>query len=392
MEFKAREPSSIVTDLEEKTRLVSLIREAAPPHDDFESGYRKPMEAFADWAQNLPACTEHHADPGGLARFAVQAGYYAMRLADGVVFGPDLGAEERRIVERQSRHAAFLAALVSAVALPHQYLDVRLADGEVWSEFSAPCGLGPWVRERGGQYVVAWRERAGEVARNVCAWLAGNLLMSYLVNMRRDVALAAMAAVCPSGPPQGAIAPMERIVRQALISSVDVEKQATQARYIPPAEVVLPGPEQLTSHGEEGASDALDAARKNTGQEQLQPPAASHTPSERSQASPPSQSELQLGDASSRQTVESLPAALKQLVEALAEDVRAKEALRKRVAWDDSGYLVVDQNLLGAYGMGPPAAVANALKKAHVAQDGNGRALRLVESVGELILPREKAA
>ncbi|MFY9329544.1 MAG: TraI domain-containing protein, partial [Georgfuchsia sp.] len=115
MEFKVEDAAVLVAELEEKTGLIGLLRQVSPSSGDFDELYVAPITGLADHVQRLPACAEHHGDPGGLLRHAVQSAYFALRLSDGAVFGANLPAEERRVVDRDSRRAAFLAALVSPV-------------------------------------------------------------------------------------------------------------------------------------------------------------------------------------------------------------------------------------------------------------------------------------
>ncbi len=397
MQFERREPAEILQDLEAATRLVSLVREAAPAHGDFEIEYLEPMKRLAAWVLELPLCPEHHAEPGGLVRHAIQAGYFALRLADGVVFGAELGAEARRVVEIQSRRAAFLASLGSTIALPHRHLTVRSADSELWSEFSRPLALSEWAAERGGAYAIAWRAEQAAQARNVAIWLAAEFVAPYMGSFRRDAALAAMAALSPDEAPSGAPGPLERIVRHALQSSAELARKREQARYAAPEQATLPNAQEIAAHvpgpPARGAQQPVAAPPLPQSAEPspaLQPAGAS---SANAQDGPEglAQSELHLEGGSVATRLAALPTGVRELLEALAEDIRTKEAVRRRVSWDDAGWLLLDQALLGGYGMGAPAAVAGLLKRARIAQDGNGRALRIVADIGEWLLPRKAA-
>lgn len=402
MQFSTRQPRELVADLEASSGLVSLVREASSAHEVFERDYGAPIEALADWVQALPACREHHCDPGGLLRYALQAGYYALRLADGVVFGAESGAEARRVIEIESRRAAFLAALGSSVVLAHQNLAVCSRDGEVWSEFSRPLALARWVSERGGSYSFNWRDDRTELPRALILWLAGKFVAPFLGGLRRDVAYATMAALCPHSAPQGAPPPLERIVRQALASSVEVAQRTQRARYARPTQVAVPSAAEVAAHVPEGPAAPIQDSYPEAKHEALRrarPPEPAERQTRPDGAAPgaqgakpgPAQSELHLEGGVS-EPLAPLPASMRELLDVLAEDIRTKENVRKRVRWDDSGWLVIDQNLLGGYGMGPAAGVAATLKKAKLAREGNGRTLHIVARIGELILPRSEAA
>lgn len=380
MEFHIRLPAQAVADLEAATGLISHLRSVAPTGGEgFDREFLAPISFFAGWVQDLPASPDHHSDPGGLLRHAVQSGYFALRLADGVVFGGQLPAETRRVVDRESRRAAFLAALASPIALPHRYLTVASPDGEAWSEFSAPSALREWAGERGGRYILSWRRAPSEPIRAVGVWMAGNILATHWGEMSREVVLSAMSAVAPEDTPLGQETPLQKIVRQALVKSAEAMRKMAAARYVAPENLVIPDAQSLDAHLPTPVSSMPKAA-------EAAPEPLPHTEPERHRSS---QTELQLPGGAATNPLAALSPMLRELIEAMAEDIRQKESVRRRVNWDETGqWLLVDQNLLGGYTM-PAQEVAAALKKAKLAKDGNGRSLRIVESVGRILLPKE---
>lgn len=386
MEFAVREPGRLVEELDERTQLISLLRDIALASEaGFEDEYLAPIRQLASWFLELPASPEHHSDPGGLLRHAVQSGYFALRLAEGAVFGGGLPAERRRVVDRESRRAAFLAALASPVALPHRFLIVSSPDGEVWSEFSSPAPLAQWAGERGGGYRIGWRHAPSPFVRSVAVWLAGNLLAPHWGAMSRDVMLGAMASVAPEDKPQGQETPLQKIVRQALAKSAEAAKRCAATQYVPPESMVVPTKEQLMAQASPPATQQPAKAPEPAAapEQEAAPPATGGQ-----RGTEPAQSELRLPGGSPANPLGGLSPTLRELLEALAEDIKHKEAVRRRVSWDETGnWLLVDTNLLGAYGMSANG-VASALRKAKVAEDGNGRSLRIVETVGQLLLPR----
>ena len=86
-----------------------------------------------------------------------------------------------------------------------------------------------------------------------------------------------------------------------------------------------------------------------------------------------------------------LSPAIRELFEALAEDIRKDDRVRVRVRWDDSRKgLLIDSRLIERYGMTGPG-VASALKKVKLAFDsGNSRSLLLATSIGDFLLPRSE--
>lgn len=384
MELAVKDAQAAVDALEAASGLVHLLRETVPSGTrDFDAEYLGPVRALAQWVLELPAAPDHHAEPGGLLRYAVQAGYFALRLAEGAVFGGEMAAETRRVVERESRRAAFLAALISPLCMPHRYLVVTSVQGEVWSEFSRPATLADWARERGNRYRIAWRQQPHEPARAVAVWLAGNLIGAHLNGMSDEVAREAMVALAPEERAQGQESALQKVVRQALAKSAETGRKAMRGSYNAPASVTTPSADELRSLAAPPPEPAVPSPKpaSHVG-EADRIAAANDSPA----TAVPAQPELVLAGGEVTSPTAALSPALRQLLDALREDIQAKEAVRRRLRWDEGGkWLLVDLNLLGAYGMAP-ASVASALKRARLAEDGNGRTLRLAQALGRMLV------
>ena len=196
--------------------------------------------------------------------------------------------------------------------------------------------------------------------------------------------LGAMASVAPEEKPQGQETPLQKIVRQALAKSAEAAKRSAAARYVPPDAPVIPTREELAAQASPPATAQTPKPTESAAQASEEGGAA---PDDRP-AGKPAQSELSLPGGSAADPLGALSPALRELLEALGEDIKRKEAVRRRVSWDETGnWLLVDTNLLGAYGM-TANGVASALRKAKVAEDGNGRSLRIVEAIGQVLLSK----
>ena len=378
MEFKVEAAAILVGELERKTGLVGLLRQVSPSTGDFDELYMAPIVELSDHVQQLPACPEHHADPGGLLRHAVQSAYFALRLTDGAVFGANLPAEERRVVDRDSRRAAFLAALVSPVVFPHRFLTVCSGEGECWSESAIPASLGQWSRTRGGSYVIGWRQQPAEHVRTLAAWLGGNLLAKYWGGLRQDVVVAAMSAIAPDEKPTGQEGPLQKIVRQALAKSVEMAKRAAAIEYVVP-DANIPSTTQVEA--------AIQRPQPPVGT-----PAPGSPPVVNSDVDPkisPMQQALELpGGEASEDPLSALTPAIRELFEMMAVDIAQDEKIRARVKWNDKG-LLIDTHLIEKYGM-TAAGVVSSLKKVKLASDsGNPRSILLTRNLGLVLLPAD---
>ncbi|MFN7693448.1 MAG: MobH family relaxase [Burkholderiales bacterium] len=159
--------------LDGNSSILRRLRQVASSSDaDFAARYLGPIESLANYILLLPASShEVFAGPGGLFRYCLEVGYYALQASDERIFTPNASVEVRHELEGRYRYATFLAGLLAEVSTPLASVVVTDAEGATWPKFTTP--LADWLAERRlTRYWVSWqsdrhREQRGAEASAV---------------------------------------------------------------------------------------------------------------------------------------------------------------------------------------------------------------------------------
>lgn len=91
------------------------------PRNAFDSYCRPLLRTYAEYVQKMPLMAQHFYDMGGAWSMGIHVALTASRVASQKIFFPNVGAEERRLLEPQCRYAAFVASLASGVAILNEH-------------------------------------------------------------------------------------------------------------------------------------------------------------------------------------------------------------------------------------------------------------------------------
>ncbi len=189
------------------------------------------LTQYAHYVHALPATrAEHHREPGGLLRFALETAHLAFRRADGRIFVHSSTTETANRKERVWRYAAFLGALCAPLGRIATALVVQDEAGrDVWNPYQQP--LWDWVSENHlRRYVVTWRsatDRRPKAAATV--WLTSRLLSNEVMTFlqeRDSASLEALLAVLNGAADE----PLGALVHEAQQAIIDQDLAASLAQ------------------------------------------------------------------------------------------------------------------------------------------------------------------
>lgn len=125
------------------------------PRNAFDSYCRPLLRTYAEYVQKMPLMAQHFYDMGGAWSMGIHVALTASRVASQKIFFPNVGAEERRLLEPQCRYAAFVASLASGVAILNEHALVREGD-DFYHPLTYGGSLHTWLQAH-ARAEVSWR-------------------------------------------------------------------------------------------------------------------------------------------------------------------------------------------------------------------------------------------
>lgn len=324
--------------------------------------FHEPIKAAAAMNLALPASREHHSEPGGALRLAVESGWASMRLAEQAAFAATEPAERRRKLEPQYRIAAFLAGLCSRLVLPSLALEISVA-GERWF-----CAMGPllgWMEAvRARQYEITWLATPLPHERALSGFCAAFVLPKPL-DLDQRVSIDLFSAIDPAPGQDGALA---RVVREAVARVEDADKKRLAMQYKAPEKAP-----------EESFVDAFERGFR-------QPAPRTETAAAGSATRDPSAQKARPDPAATEEERREDPACA-DLLRTLARQAERPE-VRNKLSWERDG-LSVPLSLLGDLGLSSEGALL-LLRRAGILVKKDGRRFVISEKAGARILPQAR--
>ena len=363
------------------SRLKFVDAAASISESKFDLGFVSPVRAVADWFADLPLAMDVWREPGGAVRASLETGYYAMRLAEGTVFGAQLSIEKRRGIEQQYRRAAYLAGLCSYLALRDERFSViKPSTGEVWSGSLIEEGsLTAWLG--GENYEITAKRSPATPDRSITVLHARAILTGAVLDgLESEVRAQLFGAIAPDPQKQGVSSPLERVVRAAVRQAHELESDAIKRSMNALVQADLSDEEMAAAVKQKGNATPVPA-----------PVIAPITPAE------PAHPELpvvETGDTVSKSAVvdpfAGLTAVTKQFCECLRKDIAKGESkVLEKVKWN-SGVLEIQKTLFAQkYGMPTPGAIVAELRRKEFTRPSSSDLLVLTKEFGRLLYPLE---
>jgi len=260
MDFSLRSSADLLKRIDAETGLLTRIRSSSEAKPEVFASYWQPLIAsVADYVQECPFEQVCFSEPGGLLRYALMAGYYALQIGNQQFFTGKHGAEKRRLLVPQYRFAVFFSTLAGIPATMHARMIVR-AGGNAWSPFAAQPSLSDWVRAQNARnFSVEWRLSELKVSpANAVAWAADIVGIGTWQNLAEEVAMLAHDAIYQVDPKTGE-SPVTTCVRQAYRTAREFETRAMTGRY--QASTL---PESVTPEAIQKFGEGLGAAAGST--------------------------------------------------------------------------------------------------------------------------------
>jgi conjugal transfer pilus assembly protein TraI len=394
MKFSLKKPEELLREVMASSGMLDHIRnESGCTAQQYADRYLEPMHRIASFVLEIPASAKHHKEPGGAIRFAVESGFFALRIADSTIFTANLSSEQRRDIEPQYRYGTFIAALCSNIHRSAAYFDIISDDGEVWSEFDGSISL--WLKKIGTKsYNLKWKSKPADTNKQVAMFLAKEILDSCCSHLNPQTIRDIIGSVAPDEVPSGHEPLMTRVVRQSLQTSIDMDIKRASLTYTEPANIPLPTAE-LVDKILPKASPPSESAPSQVVIEDYK--AAQHSGViEVKEPIPVAAPALELGKLPEIKEQDSadddnelfavLDPSVREMLIAIADDVRTGGRVAKRIKWEKDG-LSIPVELLGDYGLAS-SSVVSALKKVNGIRRKDGSIIVLDQKLGNKIMKR----
>ena len=238
MEFTAKSPSEVIRCVDERTGLIAQLETAAgTQRDEFANFYLPLVESLASYVLECPLERETYAEPGGALRFGLTSAIYALRHTTNKMFTGNLGSEQRRILDRQYRFAAFAASIASVPAIVHSNVLVRGGSPEdTWSPYHGSPHLSDWVSNvcADGKYLVNWHTDPVMISvANAVVYAVDIFKWGFWQRFSRIVVRDMFDSIAPETKGTNRDSPLLRTVRDGQSSAREYEKHAAIGPYVP---------------------------------------------------------------------------------------------------------------------------------------------------------------
>ncbi|MCU6502024.1 TraI domain-containing protein [Rugamonas sp. A1-17] len=218
--------------IEAAERVEEIKTAAGVPPQVFGNFYQPVLVAFAEATQTLPLSKTAFSHTGGAFEFGLIACMIALRYAKSQVFFPDVGSEERRVLEPQCRYAAFVATLSSAVAMVAQSVSIHTdSEDDDYHPLVCPVSLHRWLRINPAARM-KWKVGAQPLTSAQAAAIAARFIPNHLLDkFDLRVSLMIFGAIAPQGSSNGVETTIERVVRQTISKVIEHHVKEGLKRY-----------------------------------------------------------------------------------------------------------------------------------------------------------------
>lgn len=246
--------------LSESAEELETIRTAAGREEvHFDAYFLPVLKAYAAYVQRLPLTSTLFSDPGGAWEYGLIMSILTLRVAETKIFFMT-SSEERRILEKQARFAAFVAGLATGVALAAEHSRVTgKIDGEFdeYHALTAPGSLHSWLNVA-TQPDFRWRPDAPQLSRSECAAIAARFVPAGLLrNFDLRIGLMVFDAVLPREDQAGHESTLAKVVRLSAKGAQDTFIEREKSRFKLRAHTGASG----SGHDIQSISDALVASQ-----------------------------------------------------------------------------------------------------------------------------------
>lgn len=198
----------------------------------FRAFYQPVLRAFSEAVQQLPLAATVYGQPRGAFEFGLYTATVALRYAASQMFFPDIGSEERRILEPQCRYAAYVATLASVVAMISNNALIESTDRE--SEYHAlvcPVSLNKWLAINPDANFT-WRNAKQPLSAAEGAAIAARFIPTGLLNnFDIRVSLMIFGAIAPQLASNDIETTLARVVRQSIAKVAEHYIAQDKSRY-----------------------------------------------------------------------------------------------------------------------------------------------------------------
>lgn len=345
------------------------------------------IQTMASWFNSLPLNTVFYDEPGGGFRCCIESAYFVMRLAKDAIFTSEKSSNERRTLEPQFRQAAFIAAMVSWADEPFRHFDIVYGARQF---IPGQTDLTAYL-SGSDSFTLQNKVASQPASRQRTMAMASSIILPLIANMHDQVQDALFSAINPERLPQNSESVLQRVVRKGLGQAEEVERKSKNLLVKPADRTVssafmLQQAEAATRESMQAATATDDtvalAAPDDAPGARL--PAREQSAGERG-ASTDSQSalfEAPLG-------LPEMPRQYHELFAYMAQDIREGKKNLDETRWTEGG-LTIPKKFFGGHGKSVSQCI-EPLRALKVIVGIDSSNVLLIASVGELLIPRNKA-
>lgn len=200
---------------------IDAIRTAAGLTQPQFDGLCMPLlRAYANRVQNLPFSRTVFSRPRGAWDCGLICATVAYQYASSVIFFPDIGAEERRVLERQCRYMCFIAALAACVSMVTGAARITAGDKEYHPLLSRQV-LNEWLASN-PDATFSWRPNTAALSSQACAAIAARFIPAGLLeDFDLRAVLMVFDAIALNAKLVGAESTLAKVVRESIKRVLD---------------------------------------------------------------------------------------------------------------------------------------------------------------------------
>lgn len=348
----------------------------------FESTHMPLIRHVANWFNSLPISKDLWEEPGGGFRCAVESTLFCVEQSRNAIFTAHLSSDLRRVQEPQYRYAAFVAGMLSWMEEPYRNFTI-IHDGMEFNPIVMPLTEALQVNPH---FEIKNRIQIDPPSRQMTLMYAANLLKIGFENIPNPEIRKSLAdAINPPRMRQGLESTLQATIRKGLLQAEECERSAKALifrggdREVTAVQIIdaLVAGNQVKTEDKNDVADAKATGNiSSLDSAPLQPASAQIEAKDK-----PKQGSLDIGG----QELAKLPAQIRELLGALAADIRSGDKDRKQVTKLGTGNYLVPRKFFIGYGRDVKRVIEDLRELKLVIGDEQNHIL-IIEQLGNLLL------
>lgn len=347
----------------------------------FDDTHMPLIRQVGKWFNSLPISKDLWEEPGGGFRCAVETTLFCVEQSRNAIFTAHLSSDLRKVQEPLYRYAAFVAGMLSWMEEPYRNFTV-IHGGMEFNPIVMPLTD---ALESDPHFEIKNRVQIDPPSRQMTLMYASGVLKLGFEHIPNPEIRKALAdAINPPRMRQGLESPLQATVRKGLLQAEECERTAkglifkSVDREVTPVQfideiIANTNPNKAGSNDEDGKVPDKQTAHSQ------QPAQTANAHAEA--GNKPVQGSLDIGG----HELAKLPAPLRELLGALAADIRSNDKDRSKIIKMTTGNYTMPMKFFVGYGR-DINRVAEDLRELKLVIGGDKTHVLIVEQLGKLLL------